>query len=204
MSQSDEQKTIHYKVNDDPQETTKTTLTPVEIMTDAKVDPAQNYLVQIKGQERISYQGKPDEPIEMHDGMKFVTVYTGPVPVSFSPHQGREEFDRQLREQGYAPESKENRSIIDYLIPGGRFTGQTIKLGFEVPQDFPRNPPSGPHISPRLLPINNSPNSSHPDRAAESPFGAEWQYLSRPFPSWKEKLGAMGYLAYVDHLFETT
>lgn len=73
---------IHYTVNDEPQETTEHVLTPVQIMQNAGVDPQTNYLVEIKGRARESFQDKPNEPIHMHEHQKFVTVSTGPVPVS--------------------------------------------------------------------------------------------------------------------------
>jgi hypothetical protein len=42
-----------------------------------------DYLVWIKGKrDRISFKDKPDEPIHLHQGMKFITVSLGPTPVS--------------------------------------------------------------------------------------------------------------------------
>lgn len=202
------EKVIHYKLNDEPQHTTKDQMSPNDILSEAKpssINPTENYLVQIKGHEKISYEGKGTVPIDMHDGMRFITVYTGPVKVSFDAEKGRIEFERQLRELGYTPESKpgESKTCFDYVPPSGRFNGQTIKLGFDVPQEFPRTPPGGPHVCPPLFPMNpTAPN--HPDRTAVSPFGSAWQYWSRPFPNWKEKLGVAAYMAYVDHLFATT
>jgi hypothetical protein len=73
---------IHYKVGDEEQETTERSLTPREIMSKAGINPDENYLVEIIGRERKSFKDTPDKPIEMHDGMKFVTVFVGPVPVS--------------------------------------------------------------------------------------------------------------------------
>jgi hypothetical protein len=73
---------IHYTVGDEPQTTTERVLTPREIMTKAGIKPEENYLVEIKGRERKSYKDQPDEPIHMHEGQKFVTVFVGPVPVS--------------------------------------------------------------------------------------------------------------------------
>lgn len=73
---------IHYKVNDEPQETTERTLTPHQIMTLARIKPDENYLVEIKGRNRESFQGRENEPIHMHENQKFVTVFTGAVPVS--------------------------------------------------------------------------------------------------------------------------
>lgn len=120
--------------------------------------------------------------------------------------EGRDEFYRQLVELGFTPEKTDMdlRLFMEYTIPGGKFEGRVVKLGFEVPTDFPRSPPGGPHISPRLMPLNSG--AAHPDRAAESGFGGDWLYLSRPYPNgqWKGKKGVAEYLAYVDHLFITT
>jgi hypothetical protein len=76
---------IHYTLDDEPQETTEKVLTPRQIMASAKpvpIDPDTHYLVQIEGRHQISYQGKPDEEIHMHEKMRFVSVSTGPTPVS--------------------------------------------------------------------------------------------------------------------------
>ena len=126
--------------------------------------------------------------------------------------EGRDEFARQVQELGYEllptppdPAQPGNRVAFEYAIPGGRLDGQKIKLGFEVPPDFPRTPPSGPHLSPRLLPLNpGAPD--HPQRVAESPnFGPEWEYLSRPYRgTWRGREGAAEYLAHIDHIFRTS
>jgi hypothetical protein len=74
---------IHFTVDGEPYETPERELTPNDILTKfAEKDPATNYLVQIQGQHRISYQGKGDEPIKMHEGMRFQVISTGPTPVS--------------------------------------------------------------------------------------------------------------------------
>ena len=73
---------IHYWVDDERQETEQEELTPVQIMEHAKIDPKNHYLVQIKGKERISYKDDPNQKIRMRNGMKFVSVSTGPTPVS--------------------------------------------------------------------------------------------------------------------------
>jgi len=93
---------------------------------------------------------------------------------------GKEAFSEGLKELGYAVEEMaNNRVAFPYAVPTGRFKGQIVKIGLEVPPDFRATCPTGPHISPRLIP--NNPNGGPENRAAESPFGAEWQYLSRPF-----------------------
>lgn len=74
--------TFNYTVDGEDQSTTEHVLTPSQILGNAGVDPASHYLVQIEGQHRTSYEGKPDEPIHMHEHMKFISVSTGPTPVS--------------------------------------------------------------------------------------------------------------------------
>jgi hypothetical protein len=74
---------IHYTIDDEPESTLKTVLTPSEIMNDAGIDPKTNYLEQlVHGRPSISYKDKPDEPIEMKNGMRFITKPIGPMPVS--------------------------------------------------------------------------------------------------------------------------
>jgi hypothetical protein len=76
---------IDYTVDDEPQETTEKVLTPRQIMAQAKpkpIDPDTHYLVQIQGKHQVSYEGKPDEEIHMHEKMRFVSIALGPTPVS--------------------------------------------------------------------------------------------------------------------------
>jgi hypothetical protein len=73
---------IHYTVNGELQGTTERELTPVKIMEDAGIDPAQNYLIEIKHHEKESFKDHPDKTIHMHNGLKFITNFMGPKPVS--------------------------------------------------------------------------------------------------------------------------
>lgn len=74
---------IHYEIDGEHQTTTERELTPTQIMSDAGIDPQTNYLVQLIGEhEKISYEGKPTEEIEMKDGMRFIAKPIGPMPVS--------------------------------------------------------------------------------------------------------------------------
>jgi hypothetical protein len=115
------------------------------------------------------------------------------------------DFVQQLRDLGYTvDELGGNRIAFRWPVPTGKFAGQTIRLGFDVPTDFPLTPPSGPHISPRLLPIQSG--GTHPSGGIhESPaFGAEWQYWSRPMRHWPQtKRTAKDVLAHMRHLFDT-
>ena len=74
--------TFQYTVDDEPQTTTEHILTARQILQNAGIDPATHYLVEIQGQHKTSYQNKPDEPIHMHEHMKFISVFSGPTPVS--------------------------------------------------------------------------------------------------------------------------
>lgn len=78
----DHQHVIHYTVGDEPQTTTEKELAPTQIMANAGMNPDENYLVEIRGRQRVSYKDKPNDPIHMHEGQQFVTVFVGPVPVS--------------------------------------------------------------------------------------------------------------------------
>ena len=47
----------------------------------AKLDPASRELVRVEGRTQHPYPN-PDERIELHEGEVFITVSTGPTPVS--------------------------------------------------------------------------------------------------------------------------
>jgi hypothetical protein len=117
-----------------------------------------------------------------------------------------QDFIDQLRQLGYVViERGGDRIEFVYKVETGKFAGQIIQLGFEVPGDFPLTPPSGPHLSPRLLPITNG-GGSHPTGAIHpsNNFGPEWEYWSRPLKHWAEtKRTVRDVLAHVRHLFDT-
>ncbi|HKS06044.1 MAG TPA: hypothetical protein VJR92_06995 [Gemmatimonadaceae bacterium] len=74
---------IDYVVDDEPESTTEKTLTPVQIMSNAGIDPNANYLEQlVHGHDNVSYKDKPNEEIKMKHGMRFITKPIGPMPVS--------------------------------------------------------------------------------------------------------------------------
>lgn len=74
--------TVTFTVDDEPITTEDRRLSPVEILDLAGVDPGTHYLVQVIGRHQISYQDKPNEKIKVHPHEVFVTVSTGPTPVS--------------------------------------------------------------------------------------------------------------------------
>jgi hypothetical protein len=99
--------------------------------------------------------------------------------------RGRELFIEGLKQLDLVPEERGDKGVVfSYTIKAGRFAGQTVTVGIEVPPDFNVVPPSGPHISPRLIPEKT--DGAGNDRAAPSPAfdkpgETAWQYLSRPF-----------------------
>ena len=72
-------------VDDEKYKTKEPVLTPNQILEIAGLKPVTNYyLILIKPDgDKISYEGKPNEPIKMVcPCMKFVSVYVGPTPLS--------------------------------------------------------------------------------------------------------------------------
>jgi Prokaryotic E2 family E len=116
-----------------------------------------------------------------------------------------QDFIQQLKELGYEVEDRgDGKVAFPYKVPVGRFTDKLIVLGFIVPSDFPLTPPSGPHVSPCLVTPDGS--SQHPAGGVQnkSPFGAGWQYWSRPCPGWSRTArDARAYMAYIRKLFDT-
>jgi len=119
---------------------------------------------------------------------------------------GKQGFIEQLRAIGYQVEDLgEDKLAFEYVIPVGKFASTSIKLGFKVGEDFPMASPSGPHLSPRLLPLHPSNDQPHPVGGVhESPFGAEWEYWSRPFQGWNQTDRTVrAYMSHIRHLLDT-
>ena len=121
---------------------------------------------------------------------------------------GKGVFITGLTELGYTADDRgDSRVAFGYTIKAGRFKDKAITVGIEVPADFNVTCPPGPHIAPRLIPIN--PGASDNSRAAESPaFGPDWQYLSRPFTEaqagWNRTTkDVKAYLRHVKRILET-
>lgn len=116
----------------------------------------------------------------------------------------REDFTKQLENLGYdARDDGDGKVSFPYTIPLGKFEGKEIRLGFQVPDDFNLSAPSGPHITPELLPGKSG--GEHPSGGINpSPFGEGWQYWSRPMNHWsKTKRTVKDVMAHVRHLFDT-
>lgn len=104
-----------------------------------------------------------------------------------------EDFEAQLRKLGFEPELRPNNFVVfDYEVEVGKHIGETIKVGLQVPADWPMSPPSGPFVSPRLLPISGGTTGrgrpwdavhTCDGRGLDDP-GSVWEYWSRPFTAW--------------------
>lgn len=117
---------------------------------------------------------------------------------------GRDEFARQLRQLGIEPELRDaSRLVFPFPVDIGRFVGMAARVGLDVPGEFPRNPPGGPHVSPRFI----AEHGATPGGAAglhASPFGADFEYWSRPYSGWgRDGHDVKAYLAHLRRLFHT-
>ena len=122
-------------------------LTPVEIIKLATdLEPSQHYLVQMQANDQISYQGKPEQEINLTKGMKFLVIFDGAMTVS-DVHRsltGASAFTAGLEILGIEAKtlsSDKNFVYFDYDVPVGCFVGTKVKLGFQIPVDFPVTPP---------------------------------------------------------------
>lgn len=73
---------IAFTVDGEPVTTTEEQLTPNQVLSLAGIDSATNYLVQVEGRHQVSYQGRGEERIRVHEHEVFVSVSTGPTPTS--------------------------------------------------------------------------------------------------------------------------
>lgn len=96
----------------------------------------------------------------------------------------------ELESLGYEVQIVGSFAIIDYEVDVGPLDGTTIKLALEG-SGHPHSPPSGPYVSPWLLPLrpDGSPaplGGVHDARQRGFPaeIAGAWQYWSRPFNEW--------------------
>lgn len=196
---------IVYKVDGEPQSTNENQLTANQILSNAGLDPANHYLVEIKGKHQESYEGKGNQEIHLHNNMVFVSTYVGPTPVSEVPTSGPALYRHQLEKMGYTVQDHgEGKLSINYQVDIGPKVGTECRLGVVVPSDFPFSPPSGPHFSERFHP--NCGGGAHPTGGIHdsSAFGTGWEYWSRPFNDWPTTRRTVAeYLSFVRGLWAT-
>lgn len=119
-----------------------------------------------------------------------------------------EKFATQLEGMGFTVKRYgDQRVSFPYKIESGKFADQEITVGFVVPPDFPASPPTGPHISPRLLPVQTA-SGPHPaygiHEGREGFTGEEWEYWSRPMHHWpKSTKDVRAVMSHLRRLFDT-
>jgi hypothetical protein len=122
------------------------------------------------------------------------------------------DFINELRALGYdvndsspGPQLGEQTvARFAYRIPLGTKARDVVTLGLIVPPDYPMVCPSGPYMSPHMLPLNTS--TSEPPYGGISDgsgtFGDGWQYWSRPYQDWTQSpRNARAYMRHIAHLF---
>jgi len=72
---------IEYFVDEEAQTTTDSTLTVSQILSKAGLDPADHFLIELRGDHRLEHRDR-NETIRIHPKERFISVFTGPTPVS--------------------------------------------------------------------------------------------------------------------------
>lgn len=81
--------------------------------------------------------------------------------------------------------------VSNYIIPHGKYAGNTVNLGFPMPKDYPIASPYGIHVRAdhgfqESLTVHNSQ------------VGTNWQFWSRRVNGWPE--GNRNFQYYLDHV----
>ncbi len=102
-------------------------------------------------------------------------------------------FLAALTAHGYTAVQSNDFAVFPYAVEVGTRAGQQVKIGLQIPGDWPLSPPPGPHVSPRL---------GHPHGAVNpSPLGPDWEYWSRPAHNWAADRSMRAYLRHLRTLF---
>jgi hypothetical protein len=72
---------VHFTEDGEPLEIETGSLTMSEILALIGKRPDEWYLVEKQGRQRQDFRD-PSEVVEIHEGARFITVFTGPTPVS--------------------------------------------------------------------------------------------------------------------------
>jgi hypothetical protein len=109
------------------------------------------------------------------------------------PEVGAAGFLAALTAHGYAVTQHDDFAIFTYTVAVGSRAGQQMRIGLQIPGDWPLSPPPGPHVSPGI---------GHPHGAVSgSPLGGDWEYWSRPAQNWAADRSMRAYLRHLRTLF---
>lgn len=110
---------------------------------------------------------------------------------------GAERFAAELAKLGFEPTVAGDLVSVSWTVPLGSHEGETGRIGWQVPTDWPETSPHGPNVSPGF---------DHPDGGNhDSPFGAGWRHWSRPFNGWAASDRRMRtYMRFMRALFGAT
>jgi hypothetical protein len=145
---------FHFTVDGEEHKACRRELTANQIISEfGKKDPATNYLVEIRGTHKVSYQGKGDQEIKLRECESFQIVSTGPTPVSDCT--GPAAFAEGLRALGYEPATLPNSPdhiFFNYPVEVGRFAGRPFGWGSSCRPTFPIFRQEGLTFLPRSSP----------------------------------------------------
>ena len=72
---------IEFFVDEEELQTTDSTLTVRQILILAGLDPTTHYLIEIQGNHQVPHKDL-GEVLKIHEKQKFLSVFSGPTPVS--------------------------------------------------------------------------------------------------------------------------
>lgn len=196
-----------YRLDGEEYESPEKKITPNQMLINAGLNTAEYYVVEVEGKKHHSYEGEGDKIINLKKENDFITVFTGPVTVSYGGATGQKCFAEQLEKLGYEVKLLGDNVVqLDYVVQIGKYAGSVVPHAFVIQPDFPLTPPGGPHVYSNLHPLRSDGN--HPTggiHASQSPhLGAGWQYWSRPCNAWASSpKNAATYMAFLRTIWAT-
>lgn len=102
-----------------------------------------------------------------------------------------EAFCAELRALGYGPTLLSDAYVaFDYEVELGPLAGRSVRVALQA-DGHPHSPPSGPFVSPHLLPLrpdgSPAPWGGVHEASGRNAFPCSpgvWQYWSRPYNEW--------------------
>lgn len=106
------------------------------------------------------------------------------------------DFIDQLRKLGYEPEIVNNHVVFDFTVQTGPCDGETIRVGVDVPRNWPASAPHWVHVSPPMTDGGN---------VHQSEIGSDWRKWSRPYQdqAWRRSDRTVRtYIGHIHRVFE--